>query len=91
MSSDAFHDRLIWTLLTGQVLASAVVVETVFSRDGLGRLTAAAVTVQDIPVVQGVVVFAAVVFVLVNLVIDLVYPLLDRRIVLAGSGSRSVS
>lgn len=76
-------------LLAGQLLASSVVVETVFSRDGLGRLTAAAVTVQDIPVVQGVVVFGAVVFVCVNLVVDLIYPLLDRRIVLAGAGGRS--
>ena len=71
-------------LLAGQLLASAVVVETVFSRDGLGRVTAAAVGNQDLPLVQGVVVLGALVFVLVNLVVDLVYPLLDRRIVVAG-------
>ena len=69
-------------LLAGQLLANSVVVETVFSRNGLGRVTQSAVTVQDIPVVQGVVVFGAAVFVLVNLVVDLVYPLLDPRIVL---------
>lgn len=40
-------------LLVGQLIAGSVVVETVFSRDGLGRVTAAAVTAQDIPVVQG--------------------------------------
>jgi len=68
-------------LLAGQLLASSVVIETVFSRDGLGRITASAVTVQDIPVVQGVVVLGAAVFVLVNLAVDLVYPLFDRRIV----------
>ena len=72
-------------LLAGQLLAGAVVIETVFSRDGLGRLTAAAVGSQDIPLVQGVVVFGALVFVLVNLAVDLVYPLLDRRIVVAGA------
>jgi peptide/nickel transport system permease protein len=71
-------------LLAGQLLASAVVVETVFSRDGLGRVTAAAVGNQDLPLVQGVVVLGALVFVLVNVVVDLVYPLLDRRIVVAG-------
>lgn len=70
-------------LLVGQLIAGSVVVETVFSRDGLGRVTAAAVTVQDIPVVQGVVVFGALIFVATNLVIDLVYPLLDPRIVVA--------
>jgi peptide/nickel transport system permease protein len=59
-------------------------VETVFSRDGLGRVTSSAVGSQDLPLVQGVVVLGALVFVLVNLAIDLVYPLLDRRIVVAG-------
>ncbi|MET8947405.1 ABC transporter permease [Streptomyces sp. NPDC004542] len=75
-------------LLVGQLIAGSVVVETVFSRDGLGRVTAAAVTSQDIPVVQGVVAFGALIFVTTNLVIDLVYPLLDPRIVVA-SGRRA--
>ncbi|MFC9876306.1 ABC transporter permease [Nocardia salmonicida] len=70
-------------LLTGQLIANAVVIETVFSRNGLGRVTASAVTVQDIPVVQGVVVFGALIFVSVNLVVDLIYPALDPRIVVA--------
>ncbi|MGW2051498.1 ABC transporter permease [Streptomyces sp. NPDC001858] len=78
-------------LLAGQLIAGSVVVETVFSRDGLGRVTAAAVTVQDIPLVQGVVVFGAVIFVGANLIVDLVYPLLDPRIVVAPSRNRKVS
>ncbi|KUM81474.1 ABC transporter permease [Streptomyces griseorubiginosus] len=76
-------------LLVGQLVAGSVVVETVFSRDGLGRVTAAAVTVQDLPVVQGVVVFGALIFVATNLVVDLVYPLLDPRIVVASGGRAS--
>ncbi|MEU0785564.1 ABC transporter permease [Streptomyces sp. NPDC006173] len=68
-------------LLAGQLIAGSVVVETVFSRDGLGRVTAAAVAAQDIPLVQGVVVFGALIFVSANLVVDLVYPVLDPRIV----------
>ncbi|MFD3838536.1 ABC transporter permease [Streptomyces sp. NPDC058642] len=75
-------------LLVGQLIAGSVVVETVFSRDGLGRVTAAAVTSQDIPLVQGVVVFGALIFVATNLLVDLVYPLLDPRIVVA-SGRRA--
>ncbi|MFC0042319.1 ABC transporter permease [Actinomadura rayongensis] len=71
-------------VLAGQLMANSVVIETVFSRNGLGRVTATAVGSQDIPVVQGVVVFGSFVFVLVNLVIDLVYPLIDPRIVVAG-------
>jgi peptide/nickel transport system permease protein len=70
-------------LLAGQLIAGSVVVETVFSRDGVGRLTAGAVAAQDIPLVQGVVVFGALVFVLANLIVDLVCPLLDPRIVVA--------
>ena len=68
-------------VLVGQLLAGTVVTETVFSRTGLGRLTATAVSSQDIPVVQGLVIFGALVFVVVNLAVDLIYPLLDKRIV----------
>ncbi|WP_019926100.1 ABC transporter permease [Nocardia sp. BMG111209] len=64
----------------GNLLAGAVIVETVFSRSGLGRLTQTAVRTQDVAVVQGAVVLAALVFVIVNLVVDLIYPLLDPRL-----------
>lgn len=67
-------------LLVGQLLSGTVVTETVFSRPGIGRVTASAVQQQDIPVVQGVVVFAAAVFVIMNLLVDLIYPVLDPRI-----------
>ncbi|MGI6245649.1 MAG: ABC transporter permease [Pseudochelatococcus sp.] len=67
-------------VLTGNLLAGSVVTETVFSRDGIGRLAEGAVHTQDIPVVQGVVVLAAIVFVAVNLLVDLLYPVLDPRI-----------
>ncbi|MFD8220606.1 ABC transporter permease [Streptomyces sp. NPDC059697] len=67
-------------VMTGNVLGGAVVVETVFARAGIGRETAAAVTAQDIPVVQGVVVLGAVAFVLTTLAVDLIHPLLDPRI-----------
>jgi peptide/nickel transport system permease protein len=66
--------------VVGNLLAGSVVVETVFTRPGLGRLTVSAVSVQDIPLVQGIVVFAAAVFVSVNLLVDLIYPVLDPRI-----------
>jgi peptide/nickel transport system permease protein len=72
-------------LTVGQLLTSMVVVETVFTRPGIGRLTVSAVGVQDIPVVQGIVVFAALVYVAVNLLVDLVYPVLDPRIVVGAS------
>lgn len=73
-------------VLVGSLLAGSVVVETVFSRAGIGRLTQMSVMAQDIPVVQGIVVFSAAVFVVVNLVVDVLYPLIDPRIV--GVGGR---
>ncbi|WP_062205528.1 ABC transporter permease [Streptomyces sp. NBRC 109706] len=69
-------------VVVGNLLGGAVVTETVFSREGVGRLTADAVTRQDLPVVQGVVLLSALVFVVVNLLVDLTYPLLDRRVTL---------
>ena len=68
-------------VLVGTLLAGSVVVETVFSRAGVGRLTQTSVLAQDIPVVQGIVVLTSLVFVLVNLAVDLLYPLIDPRIV----------
>ena len=70
-------------VLIGGLLSGAVVTETVFSRLGIGRLVVTAVNNRDVPVVQTVVVFAALVFVVANLLVDLVYPLIDRRITLA--------
>ncbi|MER6664683.1 ABC transporter permease [Amycolatopsis japonica] len=67
-------------VVAGNLIAGSVITETVFSRDGLGRVTSSAVTAQDIPVVQAVIVLAALVFVVINLLVDLVYPLLDPRI-----------
>jgi len=76
-------------VLVGQLLAGVVVVETVFSRAGLGQLIDTSVSTSDIPVVQGVVIFSATVFVVVNLIVDLAYPLLDRRVVLTGRSWRA--
>lgn len=67
-------------LIVGNMLAGAVVVETVFSRNGIGQVLAEAVEEKDIPVVQGLVLLAAFVFVVINLVVDLLYPRLDPRV-----------
>lgn len=67
-------------VLTGALLTGAVVTETVFNRAGLGRVILQGVQNADIPVVQGAVIIAAVIFVVVNLLIDLSYPILDPRI-----------
>jgi peptide/nickel transport system permease protein len=66
--------------LLGGLLGGTVVVETVFARQGLGRVTLAAVTSRDFPVVVAVVLFSAVVFVVVNTVVDAVYLAVDPRL-----------
>src|SRR5690349_997078 len=70
----------IFGLQFGQLLAGTVVVETVFARPGLGRLIIDGILNKDFPVVQGVVLVVAVSYVLVNLLVDIVYAVLDPRI-----------
>lgn len=70
----------IFGLLVGVTVTSAIVVETVFNRNGIGKLAQEAVLAKDVPVVLAIVVIAATGFVVVNLLIDLIYPLLDPRI-----------
>ncbi|SMY11458.1 ABC transporter permease [Brevibacterium jeotgali] len=67
-------------LLFGELVAGAVVTETVFGRNGLGSLTAQAVANRDNPVLLAIVVIATIGFVLVNLIVDLLYPLIDPRL-----------
>jgi ABC-type dipeptide/oligopeptide/nickel transport system permease component len=64
----------------GGRLAGAVIVESVFARPGLGRLAVNAILARDFPLVQGVVLVAATMYVLVNLTVDACYTLLDPRI-----------
>lgn len=71
----------------GTLLAGSVITETVFARAGLGQLVLQAVTVQDIPLVQGLVLLTAAAFTLVNLLVDLIHPQLDPRIITASAGS----
>ena len=66
--------------LTGSVLGGAVLVETVFARSGLGRVTLAAITNRDLPVITGIILLSAVVFVVVNLAVELLHPLIDPRL-----------
>jgi len=68
----------------GFLLGGVVVVETVFSYPGIGRLLFAAINQRDIPLVQAGVVLLAGIFILLNLVVDLVYVRLDPRMKLAG-------
>ena len=64
----------------GQLLAGSIILESVFYLPGLGRLTLAAISARDLPVVQGVVLFVASMIVTVNAAVDILYGILDPRI-----------
>jgi peptide/nickel transport system permease protein len=64
----------------GTLLGGAVVTETIFAWPGLGQLTVAAIGARDYQVIQGVVVLLAAVFVVLNLMVDVLYAVLDPRI-----------
>ncbi|MCB8814840.1 ABC transporter permease [Desulfosporosinus shakirovi] len=67
-------------LQLGSLLGGAVLTETVFSWPGIGAYTVACILKSDFPVVQGVVLLIASIFVLVNLIVDVFYAFLDPRI-----------
>jgi peptide/nickel transport system permease protein len=70
----------------GGLLGGAVITETVFSYPGIGKEMIGAILARDAPVVQGVVLLLSFVFVTANLVVDLLYMVLDPRIRVGGSG-----
>ncbi|ALA20226.1 MULTISPECIES: ABC transporter permease [unclassified Chelatococcus] len=72
-----------WTLIglvLGNLLGGIAVVETVFTIPGLGRLLVDSIFARDYPVIQGCLLFVAFVYVVVNLVVDLLYPVFDPRV-----------
>jgi peptide/nickel transport system permease protein len=75
-------------LACGELIAGSVVTEAVFARKGIGQLTVSAVSTQDLPVLQGVVLVATLAYVTVNLLVDVAYPFLDARILPDGKSQR---
>lgn len=70
----------VFGLQAGMLLAGAFVTETIFSWPGLGRLTIQAINARDYPLVQGCILVIAVTYILINLVTDLLYSVVDPRI-----------
>jgi ABC-type microcin C transport system permease subunit YejB len=64
----------------GSFLSGAVLTESIFAWPGLGRFTLDAILKRDIPAIQGAVFFMAVVFMVVNLIVDLSYAWVDPRV-----------
>jgi peptide/nickel transport system permease protein len=70
----------------GTLLGGAVITETIFALPGLGRLAVESIYGRDFPMLEGVVMFSALSILFVNLLVDVVYSLIDPRIKLVGGG-----
>ncbi|RTL70268.1 MAG: ABC transporter permease [Pseudonocardiaceae bacterium] len=68
------------------LLGGAVVTEVIFAWPGIGQLTVQSVAARDFPVVQAIVLFAATVYVIVNLLTDLLYGVVDKRVAIGARG-----
>ncbi|MCW6031444.1 ABC transporter permease [Pantoea sp. JK] len=75
-------------LLLGELIAGALITETVFGLSGVGQLTQQAVNNQDVAVLQAVVMISALAFVLINLLVDALMPLFDPRLQSIAGGHR---
>jgi ABC-type dipeptide/oligopeptide/nickel transport system permease component len=64
----------------GGLMSGSVIVESVFTRPGLGRYTITAIQSRDFPQIQGIVLVVAAIYVFVNLAVDLLYAVIDPRI-----------
>jgi peptide/nickel transport system permease protein len=73
----------------GELLSGAVIIETLFARQGIGRVTVEAIGQKDLPVVQGAILLASVTYVLVNLLVDVSYTWIDPRTRLVTQRGRS--
>ncbi|WIX75628.1 ABC transporter permease [Amycolatopsis carbonis] len=70
----------------GRLLGGTIIVETIFSLPGLGALAAQSIYSKDIPTIQGIVVFVALLYIVINLLVDLAFGILDPRV---AAGSRA--
>ncbi len=71
-------------LSVGSLLGGTTIVETIFMWDGVGKMAVDAITMRDYPIIQAYVAWMAVIYVLVNLVTDIIYHYLDPRVRLGG-------
>ena len=70
----------VFGMLVGTLLGGAAVIETIFTMPGLGRLLVDSIYARDYPVVQGIVLVVGLIYVVVNLIVDLLYPVFDPRV-----------
>ena len=74
-------------LSIGSLLGGTAIVENIFMWDGVGKMAVDAITMRDYPIIQAYVAWMAVIYVVVNLVTDIIYHYLDPRVRLGGEGA----
>jgi peptide/nickel transport system permease protein len=67
-------------LQAGLLMGGAIITETIFSWPGIGLYTYTSISSRDYASIQGVVLYAALLFVLINLIVDILYAILDPRV-----------
>jgi peptide/nickel transport system permease protein len=67
-----------WAL--GALISGAVIVETVFARPGIGQMIVTAASNRDVPLVSGVVMLVAFIYVVANILVDIAYAIIDPRL-----------
>ena len=82
---DVLHNSMLSILTVigfavGHLFAGSVVIEAIFQWPGMGKLVMDAITARDYPVIQGFVVYIAIIYVLINLLTDLAYRYFDPRV-----------
>ncbi len=77
----------IMALSIGSLLGGTTIVETIFMWDGVGKMAVDAITMRDYPIIQAYVAWMAIIYVVVNLITDIIYHYLDPRVRLGGDGA----
>ena len=67
-------------MLVADILGGSIIIENVFSLPGIGKLIAVSISTRDLPLIQGLVLYLAIIVVLCNFMVDIVYSLIDPRI-----------
>lgn len=71
----------------GSLIAGAAVIETLFNIPGMGQLVVNAVLKRDYPLIQGLVLVISLIYIVINLIIDLLYGVVDPRIRITGKSA----
>ena len=75
-AADHYHSAL----SIGSLLGGTAIIESIFMWDGVGKLAVDSITMRDYPMIQAYVVWMAIIYVVVNLITDILYHVLDPRI-----------